>query len=162
MAEKLKIPVTSNKEEKYLALIPQVAALVDQESDLVANMANIAAALKQAFDFFWVGFYLNKNNELVLGPFQGPVACARISFGNGVCGTTLKNKETVIVPDVDKFPGHIVCSAQSKSEIVVPLIVEGEVVLVLDVDSDKIDDFDKIDGGYLGKIIGVLAKHYNP
>jgi L-methionine (R)-S-oxide reductase len=160
MAEELNVPLNASREEKYLAVLPQVFALLEHEVDLVANMANIAAALKQAMGFFWVGFYRNIGGELVLGPFQGPVACTRIPFGKGVCGTSLEKKETLIVSDVDKFPGHIACSSLSKSEIVVPLIVGGKVVLILDVDSDKLNDFTVTDGHYLEKIIGLLAKHY--
>jgi L-methionine (R)-S-oxide reductase len=162
MAEELKVPSNCSREEKYTAILPQIASLLEKETDLFANMANIAAALKQTFGFFWVGFYRNINGELVLGPFQGPVACTRISYGKGVCGTSLERKETVIVPDVDKFPGHIACSSLSRSEIVVPLIVDKKVHLILDVDSDKINDFSKTDGHYLEKIIGILGKHYSP
>lgn len=151
MAEDLLIG-TGNKEEKYRELLPQLHALVDTETDRVANLANIAAALKQTFDFFWVGFYRVKGDELVLGPFQGPVACTRIRLGKGVCGTAWKEAHTLIVPDVEKFPGHIACSSASKSEIVVPVIQEGNVIGVLDIDSDMPDSFDEIDARYLEEI----------
>jgi len=141
------------KEKIYQLLLPQIQELVKDEPDLTANLANIAAALKQAFGFFWVGFYIVKENELVLGPFQGPVACTRISFGKGVCGTAWKERRTMIVPDVEQFPGHIACSSESKSEIVVPLFENGEVVGVLDIDSDRLNEFDEVDAEYLGKII---------
>lgn len=161
MEEELFIPNTESKIEKYNALVPQVAALVASENDLIANLSNIAAALKQTMGFFWVGFYINRNNELVLGPFQGPVACTRIPFGKGVCGTAMKNKEIIIVSDVDAFPGHIACSSLAKSEIVVPLLINEEVVLILDVDSDVIKDFDLTDSKYLKKIIDLLTKHFS-
>jgi len=141
------------KEEKYQTLLPQIQELIKNEPDVIANLANIAAALKQAFGFFWVGFYIVKENELVLGPFQGPIACTRIAFGKGVCGTAWKERRTVIVPDVEQFPGHIACSSESKSEIVVPLFKNGEVVGVLDIDSDRLNEFDEVDAEYLRKII---------
>ena len=141
------------KEEKYQTLLPQIQELVKGEPDVIANLANIAAALKQAFGFFWVGFYIVKGNELVLGPFQGPIACTRIAFGKGVCGTACKERRTVIVADVEQFPGHIACSSESKSEIVVPLFDKDEIVGVLDIDSDRLNEFDEIDAGYLEKII---------
>jgi GAF domain-containing protein len=147
-----------NKTEKYQKLLPQIAALIEGESDMTANMANIAAVLKDAFDFFWVGFYIVKVNELVLGPFQGPVACTRIAFGKGVCGTAWKELRTVIVPDVHQFPGHIACNSASKSEIVVPVYVKnGEMSAVLDIDSDMFGTFDDIDVEFLEKICGLLA-----
>lgn len=133
-------------------MIPQLKALVAGERDKVANMANIAAALKQTFDFFWVGFYITREDELVLGPFQGPIACTRIKKGKGVCGSAWLRKETIFVPDVDKFPGHIACNSSSKSEIVVPLFYDGEVMAVLDVDSDKLNDFTSEDALYLERI----------
>jgi len=141
------------KEEKYKSLLPQIQALTGKERDLIANLANIAAALKQTFGFFWVGFYLVKGDELILGPFQGPVACTRIPFGKGVCGTALKERRTIIVPDVEQFPGHIACNSESKSEIVVPLFDKDEIVGVLDIDSDRLNNFDEIDAIYLEKII---------
>ncbi|MDR7128501.1 GAF domain-containing protein [Algoriphagus sp. 4150] len=158
MSESLYIPESATKAEKYEAILPQIEALISGEPDLYANLANISAALKEAFDFFWVGFYLTKENQLVLGPFQGPIACTRISMGKGVCGTAWQKGETVLVPDVDAFPGHIACSSASKSEIVVPVFKGGLVAMVLDVDSDQLDDFDAVDQEYLEKLMGVLAK----
>lgn len=157
MAESLSIPSTTNRQEIYDSLIPQIKALTDGESDLTANLANIAAALKEAFGFFWVGFYLKKENQLVLGPFQGPVACTRIQFHKGVCGHCYTTKEVVIVPDVEAFPGHIACSSASKSEIVLPALDKnGEVFLVLDVDSDQLDDFSDVDAIGLSKVIQLI------
>lgn len=158
MAETLFIPETTSKAEKYAAVIPQIEALITGETDLYANLANIAAALKEAFGFFWVGFYLVKNDQLVLGPFQGPIACTRINFGKGVCGTAWKESKTQVVPDVDAFPGHIACSSASKSEIVVPVFKGEEVAMVLDVDSDQLADFDKTDQKYLEELMGILGK----
>jgi L-methionine (R)-S-oxide reductase len=158
MAENLFLPQAGSKEEIYEALIPQVEALISGEQDLVANLANIAAALREAFGFFWVGFYVVQGQELVLGPFQGPIACTRIAYGRGVCGTAWKEKKTQLVPDVEAFPGHIACSSASKSEIVVPAFQEGEVFLVLDVDSDTLDDFDAVDQHYLEDLMGILEK----
>ncbi|HQR94881.1 MAG: diguanylate cyclase [Bacteroidetes bacterium 24-39-8] len=155
MAEDLKI-IQGSKQEQYLELIPQIKALLEGEPDLVANLANTAAALKEQFGWFWVGFYLVKDDELVLGPFQGPVACTRIKKGRGVCGSSWAQAKTLIVPDVEKFPGHIACSSLSKSEIVVPLLLEGEVFGVLDVDSADLDQFDQIDLTYLEQIVGLL------
>jgi L-methionine (R)-S-oxide reductase len=145
MAENLIIANAQNKEERYKTLLPQIKSLTEGESDVMANLSNVAAALKQTFDFFWVGFYLVKENELVLGPFQGPIACTRIHFGKGVCGSCWKEKQTILVPDVDAFPGHIACSSASRSEIVIPGFKNGEVALVLDVDSDRLNDFDSTD-----------------
>ena len=153
MAEELIIPKTRHKAEKYELLLPQIQALVQEEKDLIANLANIASALKYGMNFFWVGFYFVKEGQLVLGPFQGPIACTRISLGKGVCGTAWKEKKTMIVENVDDFPGHIACSSESKSEIVIPLLQDNEVVMILDVDSDKIADFDEIDERYLSKIL---------
>ena len=144
---------SSSKEEKYRNLIIQIDALIGDEPDYIANLANVVAALKQTFGFFWVGFYLVKDEMLVLGPFQGPVACTRIAYGRGVCGTAWKEQKTIIVPDVELFPGHIACSSESKSEIVVPLITEKIVTGVLDVDSDRLNDFDEIDAIYLEEIV---------
>ena len=152
MAEDLHIG-RGSKEEQYLSLMPQIKGLVSGEPDLVANLANIAAALKEQFDFFWVGFYLVKVDELVLGPFQGPVACTRINKGRGVCGASWAQANTIIVPDVEKFPGHIACSSISKSEIVVPLIKNNEVWGVLDVDSDQYNSFDETDAQFLQEIV---------
>ena len=157
MAESLYIPETTNRAVIYEALLPQISALVGNESDLIANMANISAALKQAFDFFWVGFYLKKDNQLVLGPFQGPIACTRINFNRGVCGHCYTTRQTVIVPNVEEFPGHIACSSASKSEIVVPVFDKNkEIFAVLDVDSDKLDDFSEVDKQWLEKIVAML------
>lgn len=159
MTENLYIPENATKAEIYEAILPQIKGLVDNESSLIANTANIAAVLKQAFNFFWVGFYLDNNQgELVLGPFQGPIACTRIKYEKGVCGHSFSTKSTVIVPNVDEFPGHIACSSASKSEIVVPVRnISGSVVGVLDVDSDALDDFDETDKVYLEEIVNVLA-----
>lgn len=156
MAEELIIR-QGNKEDQYKTLFPQIKSLVDGETDFVANMANITAALKQAFDFFWVGFYTVKNEQLVLSPFQGPVACTRIQYGKGVCGTAWKEAHTIIVPDVNMFPGHIACNSASKSEIVVPLIKEGQVIAVLDIDSDKLNSFDETDSACLEKICNLIV-----
>ncbi len=156
MSESLNIPVAASKEEKYISLLPQIAALISGERDVVANLANISAALKEALGFFWVGFYFVKEDELVLGPFQGPIACTRIGFGKGVCGTVWKEGKTLIVPDVEAFPGHIACSAASKSEIVLPAVKEGQVALVLDIDSDRLDDFDATDQQYLEQLMRLV------
>lgn len=158
MAEELILSNTATKQERYTSLIPQIEALVGGETDVTANLANIAAALKQAMNFFWVGFYLVKDNQLVLGPFQGPIACTRINFGKGVCGASWKEKKIFVVPDVDTFPGHIACSSASKSEIVLPAFKNGEVALVLDVDSDKLNDFDEIDEIELTKLMRLIEK----
>lgn len=145
MAEALEIPHGLTKAQKYQTLLPQIRSLVSGEEDLIANLANISAALKETFGFFWVGFYLVKGDELVLGPFQGPLACTRIKKGKGVCGTSWERKESILVADVEKFPGHIACSSASKSEIVVPVIKNNSVVMVLDVDSDLPDHFNAED-----------------
>jgi len=152
MAEDLIIQ-KGNKQEQYLSLIPQIKALIEGEPDLVANLANIAGALKEQFNWFWVGFYLVKGEQLVLGPFQGPVACTRINKNRGVCGTSWAKAVTLIVPDVEKFPGHIACSSLSKSEIVVPLIKNGIVWGVLDVDSEILNHFDETDKIFLEQIV---------
>lgn len=158
MAEELIISQSTDKKEKYRVLVPQIEALTAGEPDLVANLSNIAAALKQSMGFFWVGFYLVKNNQLVLGPFQGPIACTRIDFGKGVCGAAWKQKKTILVPNVDEFPGHIACSSASKSEIVLPAFKNNEVALVLDVDSDQLNDFDTEDAVALEKVMRVIEK----
>ncbi|WP_407427095.1 GAF domain-containing protein [Arcticibacter sp.] len=155
MAEDLNIN-TGSKEEQYRSLIPQISALLEGENDLIANLANVSAALKEQFNFFWVGFYLVKEEELVLGPFQGPVACTRIAKGRGVCGAAWERSEALIVPDVDAFPGHIACSSLSKSEIVIPLFKADKVVGVLDVDSAEFGKFDEIDQRYLEDIIRMI------
>ena len=160
MAEELIFEATADKATKYQSLLPQIEALIADETSLVANMANVAAALKTAFNFFWVGFYLVEDDTLVLGPFQGPIACTRISKGKGVCGTAWSEKKIVLVPNVDDFSGHISCSSGSKSEIVVPGIdTQGTVNFVLDVDSDKLNDFDETDTTYLQELINLLVKH---
>lgn len=155
MSEDLSIAIGS-KQEQYETILPQIEGLLTGETDLVANLANVAAALKEQFGWWWVGFYLVKMDELVVGPFQGPVACTRIKKGRGVCGTAWQTAETIIVPDVEKFPGHIACSSASKSEIVVPLIKDGEVWGVLDVDSEFADYFDETDQAYLEKLAEML------
>jgi GAF domain-containing protein len=155
MAEDLSI-TKGSKQEQYLALIPQIKSLLDGEPDLIANLANIAAALKEQFGWFWIGFYLVKNDQLVLGPFQGPVACTRIAKGRGVCGTSWAEAKTLIVPDVEKFPGHIACSSLSKSEIVIPLFHNEQVVGVLDVDSSELDSFNTTDQLYLEQIVQLI------
>jgi L-methionine (R)-S-oxide reductase len=158
VAEEIIIEASADKEAKYQSLLPQIEALITDEPNLIANMANIAAALKEVFNFFWIGFYLVEDDTLVLGPFQGPIACTRISKGKGVCGKAWQDKRTVLVPNVDDFPGHIACSSGSKSEIVVPGIdSDGEVIFVLDVDSDKLDDFDENDRIYLDKVVELLT-----
>jgi L-methionine (R)-S-oxide reductase len=158
MAEDLIIPQGS-RSEQYEALFPQIQGLIAGENDLTANLANIAAAIKEVFGFFWVGFYLVKENQLVLGPFQGPVACTRIPFQKGVCGHAYTIAETVIVPDVEAFPGHIACASASKSEIVLPVKNQvGEVTMVLDVDSDVLNDFSEIDQKGLEKILGLISE----
>ena len=155
MSEEIIIEGT-NKEEKYISLLPQLKALVEGEEDVIANLANICAALKEQFNWFWVGFYLVKNCELVLGPFQGPVACTRIAYGKGVCGAAWEQGKTLVVPDVDAFPGHIACSSFSKSEVVVPVFDEGNVVAVLDVDSEAFNRFDDTDAKYLEMIVKLV------
>ena len=155
MAEDLLI-IKGTKKEQYEALIPQIKGLLYGENDLIANLANVAAALKEQFGWLWVGFYLVKNDELVLGPFQGPVACTRIKKGRGVCGSSWANAETLIVPDVEKFPGHIACSSLSKSEIVVPLFRNGQVAGVLDVDSTDLATYDEEDRHYLEAIVSLI------
>jgi len=149
------------KDEIYSELLPQIKSLIEDESDLIANLANVTSALKQAFpSFSWVGFYLMKGGELVLGPFQGKLACTRIKIGSGVCGTAVLKKETIIVPDVEKFPGHIYCDPDSRSEIVVPIIKDGEVLGVLDIDSYELDNFDERDKFYLEKLVEILLEKF--
>ncbi|HTA61532.1 MAG TPA: GAF domain-containing protein [Bacteroidia bacterium] len=157
MSEEITIEGTS-KEEKYISLLPQLKALVEGEEDVIANLANITAVIKQTFGYFWVGFYLVKNNQLVLGPFQGTLACTRIALGKGVCGTAWKEAKTIIVDDVDKFPGHIACSSASKSEIVVPIFnYQKEVIAVLDVDDDVYATFNETDKLYLEKVASLVT-----
>jgi L-methionine (R)-S-oxide reductase len=158
MAEQLIIATSSDKAERYATLVPQIEALISNEKDVVANLSNIAAALKQTMNFFWVGFYVVKGNELVLGPFQGPIACTRIGFGKGVCGASWKEKKVMLVPNVDEFPGHIACASESKSEIVLPAFKNNEVALVLDVDSDQLNDFDETDERYLQQVMRLIEK----
>ena len=158
MAESIAFSKAASREQIYEELAPQVEALVSGETDLIANMANLAAVLREAFGFFWVGFYLKKGGQLVLGPFQGPLACTRIDFDSGVCGHAYTTRETVIVPNVDEFPGHIACSSASKSEIVVPMFDgAGEVCAVLDVDSDRLDDFSDIDRVGLERLVKFIC-----
>lgn len=156
MAEDLNIITSTDKEEQYKSLIPQIEALLYGEPDLVANLANVCAALKEQFKWLWVGFYLVKSGELVLGPFQGPVACTRIAKGKGVCGGAWEQAKTLVVPDVDAFPGHIACSSASRSEIVLPLFYNNEVVGVLDVDSENLAQFDGTDAKYLGEVLNLI------
>ncbi|RSC22103.1 MULTISPECIES: GAF domain-containing protein [Acinetobacter] len=155
MAEELSLQ-QGNKAEQYQSLIPQLQAIVADESDVIANLANICAALKQQFNWFWIGFYLVKDNELVLGPFQGPIACTRIAKGRGVCGTAWQQQNVMIVPDVEQFPGHIACSSDSKSEIVLPVMKQNKCVAVLDIDSDALDSFDEVDAEYLKQIVAIV------
>ena len=158
MAESIGFSRGSDRSVIYNEIAPQIKSLITDEPDLVANLANIAAVLKEAFGFFWVGFYLKKDGQLVLGPFQGPLACTRIEFGQGVCGHAFNTRETVIVPDVEKFPGHIACSSASRSEIVLPIFDKnGDVAGVLDVDSDKLEDFSQADALGLGKITQIIS-----
>lgn len=157
MAEELiTISKDSTKKERYEILLPQIKALVEGESDLIANLANIMAVLKESMDFFWVGVYFVKGEDLVLGPFQGPLACTRIGYGKGVCGTAWKNGEVIIVDDVDEFPGHIACSSLSKSEIVLPAFHQDRVNLILDADSDKLSYFDAEDAHQLGRVMRII------
>jgi L-methionine (R)-S-oxide reductase len=158
MAEELVIAKSNEKSERYSTLLPQIEALVADERDLIANLANITAALRQTMNFFWVGFYVVRDDQLVLGPFQGPIACTRIDYGRGVCGAAWKEKKTILVPNVDEFPGHIACSSASQSEIVVPAFKNGEVVLVLDVDSDRLNDFDEVDQRALENLMRTVER----
>jgi len=159
MAEELTISESQDKNIRYQELLPQIGALVNSEKDLIANMANIAAALKQSFDFLWVGFYIVKGQELVLGPFQGPIACTRILKGKGVCGHSWQKKETIIVADVNQFTDHIACSSDSLSEIVVPALQNDEVLFVLDVDSNMLNDFNETDRKYLNLIVDMILNN---
>lgn len=155
MSEDLTIS-RGSKKEQYESLIPQIKGLLEGETDLVANLANVTASLKHQFNWLWTGFYLVKNAQLVLGPFQGPAACTRIKKGKGVCGTSWEQAKTIIVPDVEVFPGHIACSSLSKSEIVVPIIRNEEVIAVLDVDSEHLSQFDSVDQVYLEQIVELI------
>ncbi len=158
MVEDLKISKGISREEIYKEIIPQIKALIADESDIIANLANVTASLKEALGFFWIGFYFVKGEELVLGPFQGPVACTRIKKGNGVCGAAWMNKKTILVPNVNQFPGHISCNSQSKSEIVLPVFKNHEVYAILDVDSNQLEDFSGIDEKYLNEIIKMVEE----
>ncbi|MEB6678132.1 GAF domain-containing protein [Acinetobacter haemolyticus] len=155
MAEELVLQ-QGHKAEQYQSIIPQIQAIVEGESDVTANLANICAALKQQFDWLWIGFYLVKQNELVLGPFQGPIACTRIAKGRGVCGTAWEQQQVMIVPDVDQFPGHIACSSASRSEIVLPIMKNGECIGVLDIDSEELNQFDEVDAEYLRQLTVII------
>jgi len=156
MAESIQVKQHASKEEKYRSLLPQIKALITGETNRISILANVAAALKETFNFFWVGFYLYENNILTLGPFQGPVACMRIKVGEGVCGKSFKSKKTIIVPDVNKFEGHIACNVNSKSEIVIPVFQNGTAIGVLDVDSNQLNDFDATDEHYLKSIVELI------
>lgn len=156
MAEQLIVSKSGDKKDRYQMLIPQLEALVEGETDLIANLSNIAAALKETMNFFWIGFYFVKDQQLVLGPFQGSIACTRVDYGKGVCGTAWKEKRTIFVPNVDEFPGHIACSSASRSELVLPAFKNGDVQLVLDIDSDKYDDFDQTDRESLEKVLRII------
>ena len=153
----IEVSANADKKQQLDDLLPQIEALIAGETDLIANLSNVVAALKQARGYFWVGFYLVKGEELVLGPFQGPVACTRIGYGKGVCGSSWEKEEVIVVPDVEQFPGHIACSSASKSEVVLPVIQEGRVTMVLDVDSDKLDDFDQLEVAFLQQVVAKLA-----
>jgi L-methionine (R)-S-oxide reductase len=155
MAESI-IVSGNSKEDKYKSLLPQIKSLVEGEGDLIANLSNIVSALKYGMGFFWVGCYFVKGQQLVLGPFQGPVACTRIGYGKGVCGLAWESGKVIIVEDVDKFPGHIACSSESKSEIVLPALENGKIFMVLDVDSDKLSDFDETDKKYLSEVVAII------
>lgn len=159
MSEELILNANSKK-ERYEELIPQLTALLEGETNLIANLANTVSALKMAFDFFWVGFYVVENEQLVLAPFQGPIACTRINYGKGVCGTAWKEEKTVIVPNVNEFAGHIACSSLSQSEIVVPVFKNGKIVAVLDVDSEQLSTFDAVDKEYLEKICSCISSYF--
>ena len=148
--------ITGSKSDQYTGILPQLKGLLYGEADLIANMANITAVLKEQFSWLWIGFYIVRDNQLVLGPFQGPVACTRINYNKGVCGTAWARKETILVPDVESFPGHIACSGLSKSEIVIPVWKDNVIIAVLDIDSIALNDFDEMDKKYLEEIAGLL------
>ena len=161
MAEELVIRKSQEKKERYGTILPQLEALISSESDMIANLANIAAVLKESMEFFWVGFYIVKDTELVLGPYQGPLACSRIGFGKGVCGRSWEIGESLIVPNVDQFPGHIACSSESKSEIAIPGKRNDTVFLILDVDSDILNYFNETDNEYLKRVMSlIVARHH--
>ncbi|MCU4641907.1 GAF domain-containing protein [Acinetobacter courvalinii] len=157
MAEELVLQ-QGHKVEQYQSILQQIQAIVEDEADVIANLANICAALRQQFGWFWIGFYLVKGNELVLGPFQGPIACTRIAKGRGVCGSAWQQQQVIVVPDVDQFPGHIACSSDSKSEIVLPIMKNGECVGVLDIDSDELNQFDEVDAEHLQQLMAMIEK----
>lgn len=157
MAEELVLQ-QGHKVEQYQSILPQIQAIVEDEADVIANLANICAALRQQFGWFWIGFYLVKGNELVLGPFQGPIACTRIAKGRGVCGSAWQQQRVIVVPDVEQFPGHIACSSDSKSEIVLPIMKNGECVGVLDIDSDELNQFDEVDAEHLQQLMAMIEK----
>lgn len=159
MSEQL-IFSSNDKEGRYKELLPQLTALLEGEKSLIANLANTTSALKMTFDFFWVGFYLIDGEQLVLGPFQGPIACTRINYGRGVCGTSWKEGKTLIVPNVNEFPGHIACSSLSQSEIVIPILKDNKVIAILDVDSEQLNSFDAIDQQYLEKIGECVSSYF--
>lgn len=152
MAESLLINPAQSRQEQYESLLPQITALIEGEPDPIANLANISAALKQTFNWLWIGFYLVKDTELVLGPFQGPIACTRIAHGRGVCGTAWQEARTIVVQNVDEFPGHIACSSESRSEIVIPILKDQKVIGVLDADSKNLSDFDQTDARFLEQL----------
>lgn len=158
MSESLIIPESADRATLYESLLPQIESLISAETDLTANLANVTAVLREAFGFFWVGFYIVRGSELVLGPFQGSLACTRIAFGRGVCGSAWERDATILVPDVEHFAGHIACSGLSRSEIVVPLRKSGSIVAVLDVDSDLVDDFSDVDRRYLEKLCNIIER----
>ena len=158
MAETIAFNSEASREERYQTILPQLRAVVEGEKDTIANLANIVAVLKEVFGFFWIGFYLVKNDSLVLGPFQGPLACTRIAMGKGVCGTAWKEKKSILVPDVDLFPGHIACSSASKSEVVIPIFVNNEVRMILDIDSDQLNDFTADDIKYLEMVADICSQ----
>jgi L-methionine (R)-S-oxide reductase len=161
MAENLiKAAVDAGKEERYQVMLPQIKALVEGETDLIANISNVMAVLKETMNFFWVGVYFVKAEELVLGPFQGPLACTRIGYGKGVCGKAWQEGRVIVVPDVEQFPGHIACSSLSKSEIVLPVIINDRVRMILDVDSDQLNDFDAVDAKYLSEVTAIISDVY--
>lgn len=161
MAESIFFTQAATREQRYEEILPQLQGIISGETDLIANLANVAAVLREAMGFFWVGFYRRLDEELVLGPFQGPLACTRIALGKGVCGAAAQQQKTLIVPDVDQFPGHIACSSASRSEIVVPLVSAGRAELILDIDSDQLNDFSETDRRYLEQVMQLLAQqHY--
>lgn len=160
MAENILIDISLSKEEQYNQILPQIKALIDFETNIIANLANVAAVLKEAFEYPWVGFYILKGDELVLGPFQGQAACTRLTPGKGVCGTSYSTAVTVIVPDVDQFPGHIACSSASRSEIVVPIIKDGKVVAVIDLDSNELNDFNAVDQEFLEQLSILISARW--